>query len=260
MFERRCAPAQILRFAQDDKARHWRTFTVRTRRVSALLAVASIAALVLAGTAAAEELRGTVELLARGGGPARGSDVRQAVVYFEPAEKGARPRPREAPYVMTTRDKEFRPRVLAIPAGGRVQFANEDPILHNVFSVSAGQPFDLGFLRKGPGRVRQLDTPGLVRVYCNVHQSMVGYVLVLDTPYFTQPAADGSFVLASLPKGPGKLTVWHEQTDPWTAAATPSAAAPPIAARIEVTHPQVPAHLDKNGRSYFASGRDQYRH
>jgi len=221
--------------------------------------------LLLAGAATslpAEELRGRVELLARGGGgPARGSDVRQAVVYFEPAA-GAKPRPREAPYPMTTRDKEFVPRVLAVPAGSRVQFANEDPILHNVFSVSNGKPFDLGFLRKGPGREKQFDAPGVVRVYCNVHQSMVGYLLVLDTPYFTSPAADGSFALTNLPKGPGRLTVWHEQTDPWTAAATPSvpASAGPIAARIEVTHPQVPSHLDKNGRSYFASGRDQYRH
>jgi hypothetical protein len=88
---------------------------------------------------------------------------------------------------------------------------------------------------------------------------MVGYVLVLDTPYFTQPAADGSFVLTGLPKGPGKLAVWHEQTDPWTAdLALPGA--PAVAARIEVTHPQVPPHLDKNGKSYFSSGRDQYRH
>ena len=228
---------------------------------SPILRLASIVmlALCLAGASAAEELRGKVELVARGGGPARGSDVGQAVVYFEPAEKGSRPRPREAPYVMTTRGKEFRPRVLPIPAGGRVQFSNEDPILHNVFSVSSVHPFDLGFLRKGPGRIRQFDAPALVRVYCNVHQAMVGYVLVLDTPYFTQPAADGSFVLAGLPKGPGKLTVWHEQTDPWSTAATPGAGAP-IAARVEVTHPQVPPHLDKTGKSYFASGRDQYRH
>jgi plastocyanin len=214
----------------------------------------------------AEDLRGRVELLARGGGPARGSDVRQAVVYFEPAAPGkpVRPVAREAPYLMTTRGKEFLPRVLAVPAGGRVRFANDDPILHNVFSVSNGKPFDLGFLRQGPGRERQFDAPGVVRVYCNVHQSMVGYVLVLDTPYFTQPAADGSFTLANLPKGPGKLTVWHEQTDPWTAAvALPAAAEPgaaPILARLEVTHPQVPPHVDKNGKSYFISGRDQYRH
>jgi plastocyanin len=222
------------------------------------LAVAAL--LALAAAAYAEDLRGRVELVARGGaGPARGSDVRQAVVYFEPALP-EKLRPREAPYVMATRDKEFRPRVLPVPAGARVQFANDDPILHNVFSVSNGKPFDLGFLRKGPGRERQFEAAGLTRVYCNVHQSMVGYVLVLDTPYITQPAADGSFVLANLPQGPGRLRVWHEQTDPWTAAVTLAGAPSPIAARIEVTHPQVPPHLDKNGRSYFTSGRDQYRH
>jgi plastocyanin len=217
----------------------------------------------------AEEIRGRIELLGRGGLPARGADVREAVVSFEPAGGGGggtRARSREARepallYVMTTRDKEFLPRVLPIPVGGRVQFANDDPILHNVFSVSNGKPFDLGFLRKGPGRERQFDTAGLVRIYCNVHHSMVGYVLVLDTPYFTQPAADGSFVLANLPKGAGRLTVWHEQTDPWTTAVSLAAgAAPPVTARIEITHPQVPSHLDKNGKSYFTSGRDQYRH
>ncbi|HEY8022646.1 MAG TPA: hypothetical protein VIH93_16180 [Thermoanaerobaculia bacterium] len=247
---RRRAPSQILRCAQDDRASGSR---------NTALAYVAFVILICAISLHAEDLHGRIELLARGGGgPARGSDARQAVVYYTPATP-AKLRPREAPYLMTTRGKEFLPRVLAVPAGSRVQFANDDPILHNVFSVSNGQPFDLGFIRKGPGRERAFDAPGLVRVYCNVHQSMVAYVLVVDTPYFTQPAADGSFTLANLPKGSGKLTIWHEQTDPWTAAVT-LPGAPAIAARIEVTHPQVPSHLDKNGKSYFTSGRDQYRH
>ena len=206
--------------------------------------------------AAAEDLRGKVELLARGGkGKAREADVRQAVVYFEPA--AAQPaRAAAVPLVMATRQKEFVPRVLAVPRGGRVRFPNEDPILHNVFSVSPDNLFDLGLVKKGPGKDRAFDKPGVVRVFCNVHHSMVGYLLVLDTPYFVAPAADGSFVLTGLPRGAGKLTVWHEQTEPWTASVSVPAAGP-LAARLEITRPNLPPHLNKLGRPY--TSRDRYR-
>ncbi len=212
----------------------------------------------------AEELRGRIELLGKGGkGPAKGSDVRQAIVYFEPAAPvpaRAQEKEKEKRFEMVTRGKELVPRVLAVPRGGRVLFPNDDPILHNVFSVSAGNAFDLGLYKKGPGKEKTFESPGVVRVYCNVHPSMVAYILVVDTPYFATPAEDGTFVLSGLPKGAGKLTVWHEQTEPWTISVQLPAGPAPITARIEVTRPQVPSHLDKNGKSYFSSGRDGYRH
>ena len=217
---------------------------------------------ILAASAAADEVRGTVQLVAKGGkGAAAESDVSQAVVYFEPAG-GAPPRRAEAPFEMVTRQKQFMPRVLVVPRGARVRFPNQDPILHNVFSVSPGNFFDLGLYNQGPGKEQKLAQPGLVRVFCNVHHSMVAYILVLDTPYYTQPAPDGRFNLTGLPKGPGRLTVWHEQTDPWTISLTlpqPQASPPPpINARVEVVRPRIPPHLNKTGQSYFRSGRDRY--
>jgi len=213
--------------------------------------------LLFALPAAAEELRGTVQLLAKGGkGPARGTDVRQAVVYWEPAG-GAAARPPEAPLLMKTQRKQFVPRVLVVPRGGRVRFSNEDPILHNAFSVSPGNAFDLGFTRTGPGKEQRFSEPGVVRVFCNVHHDMVAYILVVETPYVISPGADGSFVLSGVPKGPGRLTVWHEQADPWTAdLQLPQQK--PVAARVEVVRPRVPPHLNKTGQSYFQSGRDRY--
>jgi plastocyanin len=238
-----------------------------TRPRSASFALALCVSLT-ALRAGAEDLRGTVQLVARGGkGPAAESDVSQAVVYFEPAG-GAPPRRAEVPFEMVTRQKQFLPRVLVVPRGARVRFPNQDPILHNVFSVSPGNFFDLGLYNQGPGKEQKLDQPGLVRVFCNVHHSMVAYILVLDTPYYTQPGPDGRFSLSGLPKGPGRLTVWHEQTEPWTAsltlpqaqAASPaSQTAPPlITARVEVVRPRIPPHLNKTGQSYFRSGRDRY--
>lgn len=213
--------------------------------------------LLLAVPAAAEDLRGSVRLLGKGGkGPARGADVRQAVVYWEPAGGGA-VRPPETPLLMKTRQKQFSPRMLVVPRGGRVRFPNEDPILHNVFSVSPGNAFDLGLYGKGTGKEQRFSEPGVVRVFCNVHHDMVAYVLVVETPYVTSPGPDGSFVLSGLPKGPGRLTVWHEQADPWTAdLQLPQGK--PVAAGVEVVRPRVPPHLNKAGQSYFKSGRDRY--
>lgn len=209
--------------------------------------------LLLAAPAAAEELRGRLQLVGKGGkGPARGSDVRQALVWFEPAS----PTPaKPATFVMTTRDKQFVPRTLTIPVGSRVRFPNEDVILHNVFSVSGGNSFDLGLYRRGAGKEQKFDKPGLVRVFCNVHHSMVGYILVLESPYVATPDAEGRFVLTGLPKGPGRLTVWHEQAEP-TSMEVQVPRADPLAPRLEIVRPRIPPHLNKTGKSY--STRDSY--
>jgi plastocyanin len=216
----------------------------------------TILLLLLAIPASAEDLRGRVQLLAKGGkGPARGVDARQALVWFEPAA-GAAVRPPAAPFTMTTKDKQFVPRVLTVPKGSRIVFPNQDVILHNVFSVSPGNSFDLGLYKRGPGKEATFKEPGLVRVFCNVHQSMVGYIWVLDTPYLVSPGADGSFALTGLPRGPGKLTVWHEQGDPVTIdVQVPSDL---VSARVEIVRPRVPPHLDKAGKSYFGAQRDRY--
>lgn len=214
-------------------------------------------ALLAASPSSAEDLRGRIELLARGGkGPARGSDVRQAVVYFEPAG-GSAARAAGGGFEMVTRKKEFTPRVLAVPQGSRVRFPNQDPILHNVFSVSGENKFDLGLYRKGSGKEIQFNHPGLVRVFCNVHHDMVAYVLVLDTPFHAAPGADGSFVLAGLPRGKGRLTVWHEQAEPWSVEVE-LPRQEPVTARVEVVRPLIPPHLNKLGKSYFRSQRDRY--
>ncbi len=218
-----------------------------------------LALLLLALPLHSEEIRGRVQLLAKGGkGPAKGSDVRQAVVYFEPAGPQSS-RPPDTPFEMVTKRKELVPRVLVVPKGSRVRFPNQDPILHNVFSVSSPNQFDLGLYRQGPGKEKRFEEPGLVRVFCNVHHDMVAYILVLGTPYYVSPDAQGEFVLTGLPRGPGKLTVWHEQADPWTVdAELPAKVAGPVMARVEIVRPLIPAHLNKLGQSYFRSQRDRY--
>jgi plastocyanin len=198
------------------------------------------------------ELRGTVELVQDGRKLLQG--VQEAVVFFTPAA-GARVQPGTPAEIVTFR-KEFRPRVLVVPAGTRVRFPNQDPILHNVFSVSGGNAFDLGLYGKGAGKEVSFAEPGLVRVFCNVHQAMTAHVLVLGTSWSVSPDASGAFHLRDLPPGRGTLSLWHERGELVSQQVTVPTNAP-VRLQLPVSRPRVPRHLNKFGKPYRTG--DAYR-
>jgi plastocyanin len=204
--------------------------------------------------APAAELAGTVQLLSDGQAVSTG-EVREAVVFWEPA-RAVVVQPASRPVDMVMQQKAFVPHVAAVTRGSTVRFPNADPILHNVFSVSPENPFDLGLYGSGPGKTVTFETPGLVRVYCNVHHAMVAYVLVLDTPFFVSPESDGGFALASLPTGEGRLHVWHERTEPWNRRMT-LPTDEPVVVRLEITQRRVAPHFDKSGKPYRETRGDK---
>jgi plastocyanin len=221
---------------------------VRAGRPAAVLLL-SLLALTAATALPAADLQGVLELRARGRAERDGSvDLREAVVTFTPAAPAVT-RPPAGRFAMKTVKKEFEPRVLVVPAGSTVEFPNQDPILHNVFSVSGRNAFDLGLVGKGPGKAWRFDHAGLVRVFCNVHHAMVAYVMVVDTPFHTRPAADGGFALRGVPDGPGKLVLWHERAEPRTLDLTGPGAAPAKIV-LEVSKPRIPPHTNKLGKAY----------
>lgn len=182
--------------------------------------------------------------------------VEQAVIWFEPDGKQAPWASEQDPKIETLR-KEFVPRVVRVPVGGKVRFPNRDPILHNVFSVTSGSAFDLGLYGEGTGREVTFEKPGVVQVFCNVHHSMVAYVVVLDSRYSTQPNADGSFRLSGLPAGSGTLHIWQEQAEPWSQRLTVPHGRR-LEAKLEITKPRVPQHLNKHGKRYQSRRRSEY--
>jgi plastocyanin len=202
------------------------------------------------GALAAAELRGTLTLWAEGR-VLRASEAVEAVLWFRPRRAVALTPPGE-PVVMLTRNKQFQPRVLAVVAGGAVRFPNEDPILHNVFSTSPDNAFDAGLYGTGPGVVHTFRNPGLVKVYCNVHHSMFGFIVVLDTPFHTRPNVDGSFRLDGLPAGEGELVIFHDRARPWRQTVDPAAAEGPLEIRLDLDRRRVPPHMNKFGRPYGA--------
>jgi len=105
----------------------------------------------------------------------------------------------------------FVPHVLAITRGSTVEFPNDDPIFHNVFSLSSAATFDLRRYPKGQSRSQQFPKAGIVKVYCNIHSHMSATILVLDNPYFVIPSLDGNFDLPNVPPGQYALVGWHER-------------------------------------------------
>lgn len=205
--------------------------------------------------AAAAVLEGQVALVVDGK-PLRAEEAADAVVYFRPATP-PRLKPQAQAFEMRTSRKRFEPRILPIVAGSKVSFPNQDPILHNAFSTSKGNAFDVGLY--GAGEEHTVDFPraGYVRVYCNVHHSMVGHILVLDTPHFTRPSSDGRFRLADVPPGPGDLVVWHDRATPWQArvdAGRQSA----LDVRLDLRFKRIPAHMNKFGKPYGRSNDGGY--
>ena len=110
---------------------------------------------------------------------------------------------------MTSEGKRFLPNIIAIQAGETVDFPNVDRIFHNAFSVSPGNQFDLGLYRKGASKSHTFTTPGVVHIYCNIHQDMAGYVLVLPSARAVMTGADGSFRFTDVKPGRQTMKVWH---------------------------------------------------
>lgn len=118
------------------------------------------------------------------------------------------------------KDQAFVPRVLAIPAGTKVSFPNDDPFYHNVFSYSSAKRFDLGRYGSGKSKSVTFDQPGLVKVFCEIHSDMVGYIVVASGDDFAMPTRDGAYRVGDIEPGEYEVTVWHPDLNEWTSRVT----------------------------------------
>jgi plastocyanin len=141
---------------------------------------------------------------------ARGKPVADAVVIAVPADGGVRmpARPRED--VVDQVDKEFLPKVQAILVGTAVTFPNRDSVRHQVYSFSSAKRFELA-LYEGTPQAVVFDKPGVVILGCNIHDWMVGYIYVSESPYFAKTNAEGKAVLTDVPPRGYVVRVWHPQ-------------------------------------------------
>ena len=139
---------------------------------------------------------------------ASGQPVENAVVAFHPAAETPAPRPAGS-YVVTQADIRFEPFVLVAPVGAEVQFPNHDKVRHHVYSFSPAKRFELKLYGRDETRSITFDHPGAVSLGCNIHDQMMGFIYITDTPYTAKSGPRGEVVLENVPPGGGTLTVWQ---------------------------------------------------
>ncbi len=201
-----------------------------------------------ASPAGAGSLSGRVTIV-RGGTTL--AEAANAVVWIEGLHSpgGAA---RVARAEMKSQGKKFVPRVIAVSRAGEVQFPNADPIYHNVFSVSAPNRFDLGLYRSGGSKEKRFDEPGLVRVYCNIHPQMVGFVMVVDSDFAAVTGPDGTFRFAGVPPGNWTVRAWQEEGGEAQAPVSLRARTetPPVTLTMDASAFKAQPHKNKHGKEY----------
>ena len=176
-------------------------------RISLLAACVTACTVLSAPTPlfAAAEL--SVTVANAGGAPLEG-----AVVVAEPAAGALKPRPGQKA-IMDQRDLMFVPDVLVVQTGTAVDFPNSDQVRHQVYSFSGAKTFQLAlYAGRAPAPV-VFDRSGLVTLGCNIHDSMLGYIWVTDSPWYGRTGADGSLRLHSLAPGAYTVRIWHALLD-----------------------------------------------
>jgi plastocyanin len=137
-----------------------------------------------------------------------GKPVANAVVAFYPTGGTGSAR-LQGPFRMAQHDLQFDPFVLIVPVGAEVSFPNLDRVMHHVYSFSPTKTFELKLYGKGQGHAVRFDKAGVAAIGCNIHDQMVAYIFVSDTPFTARTNAAGVAVLSNAPAASGRLKIWH---------------------------------------------------
>lgn len=220
-----------------------------------LLLPVACAFLLVPAFATAATVTGTVAFAAkRGQNPAPA----ETLVWLEPQSGKAPTRRPPATFQMLTKGKSITPHVLAVPLGSVVEFPNDDPISHNLFSLSSSNGFDLGLYRKGAGKAHKFESPGVVNVYCNVHPNMSAVIHVMPTPFYAFADPRGAFRLSDVPAGRYRVVAWHELGTAESVIELSPSASTNVSLTIDSRNFRAQAHTNKDGKAYQAPATRDY--
>ena len=164
-----------------------------------------------------------------------GNPLQDLVVWAAPREGQAPARAR--PGMVEQRNKTFIPLVSVVQAGTLVNFPNRDEIRHHVYSFSLAKRFEIKLYAGTPADPILFDKAGEVVLGCNIHDHMIAYIYVVDSPWFAKSDKDGVARIDGLPAGDYDINAWYYAQD-----ARPS----PVGVKLRA---------DEAGAAAFAVGR-----
>jgi plastocyanin len=135
-----------------------------------------------------------------------GAVVQNAVVYAEAKTKSSS---LKSPAIIEQRGRKFNPLVSVVQSGSDISFPNFDSVRHHVYSFSPAKKFELKLYSGVPANPVNFDKAGTVVLGCNIHDFMLAFIHVVDTPYFAKTDATGHASLKNLPAGNYTLKTWH---------------------------------------------------
>ena len=142
----------------------------------------------------------------------QGNPLADGVIFAEPVS-GAQP-PAQMPHATIDQvNKQFVPRISVLRAGTEVVFPNSDNIRHSVYSFSPAKVFTTKLYAGKQAPPITFDKAGVIVLGCNIHDQMLAWVVVVDTPHFVKSGADGAAVLKGLPAGEYRLSAWYPGLD-----------------------------------------------
>ena len=113
------------------------------------------------------------------------------------------------PYRMAQQNMQFDPFVLIVPVGADVAFPNLDQVRHHVYSFSPAKTFELKLYGRDETRIVHFDKPGVVALGCNIHDNMIAYIVVVETPFAAKTDAAGQALIHGVPAGTQTVHLWH---------------------------------------------------
>jgi plastocyanin len=190
-------------------------------------------ALLFASSDAAMATNFTAEVVDQDGHP-----VGNAVVMLVPDAKAAMPLASTRLVTDKTidqRNETFLPLVTVVPKGGHITFANNDETTHQVYSFSAAKQFEITLARGEKSQPIAFDNAGVAALGCNIHDHMIAYAFVAESPWTAMTGADGRATIAEVPTGNYQAQVWHPKFPPGREAPHLSAALSGDTARLTIT-------------------------
>ncbi len=138
-----------------------------------------------------------------------GAPVEDAAVYLIRLDGRKAAAHAPLPASVAQHDREFVPYVTVVQTGALVSFPNQDPIRHHVYSFSSAKKFEIKLYGGDGPEPIVFDRPGVVTLGCNVHDWMVGYLFVVDTPWFGKTGTDGQVQIDGVEDGDYEARLWH---------------------------------------------------